>query len=352
MLKQLRGLFSRNLSIDLGTANTLVYAQGEGIILDEPSVVAFRDEGGRPKVIAVGSDAKQMLGKTPANIRAIRPLKDGVIADLDVTEEMLKHFVAKVHLNISKMPFFKHTLVRPSPRMLISVPCKSTLVERKAIRQAGQSAGSRDVRLIEEPMAAAIGAGLPVHEAVGTLVVDIGGGTTEIAVISLSGIVYSDTVRVGGDRFDENIVNYVRRTQGSLIGEAMAERIKQKIGVAYEQQENQETKVRGHNLALGVPHAFSLNTSDVLKALQDSLEIVVQGVKNALEETPPELSADIAETGLVLTGGGALLKDIDVLLAEETGLPVIVAEDPLTCVARGGGKALEDFDGYADLLWT
>ena len=347
MLKQMRGMFSRDLAIDLGTANTLVYMRGHGIVLDEPSVVAYREEGNRHKVVAVGVDAKGMLGRTPTNIRAIRPLKDGVIADFDVTKQMLTHFIHKVHRSMARNP-----LIRPSPRVLISVPCKSTPVERRAIRESAQSAGSRDVRLIEEPMAAALGAGLPVNEAVGTLVVDIGGGTTEIAVISLGGVVYSDGVRVGGDRFDENIVNYVRRTKGTLIGEAMAERVKQEIGVAYQQKDSHEMKVRGHNLALGVPRAFTLNHSEILQALQDPLSMIVQGVKNALEGTPPELSADIAETGMVLTGGGALLKDLDVLLAEETGLPVIIAEDPLTCVARGGGKALEDFEGYADLLWT
>ena len=345
MLNFFRGRFSRDLAIDLGTANTLIFARDAGIILDEPSVVAIRQAEQRSnRVIAVGSDAKRMLGRTPTNIRAIRPLKDGVIADFNVTGEMLKHFIGKVHQN---------SLIRPSPKVLISVPCKSTPVERKAIRESAQSAGAREVRLIEEPMAAALGAGLPVHEPMGTMVVDIGGGTTEVAIISLSGVVYSDTVRVGGDRFDETIVNYVRRTKGSLIGEAMAEQIKKEIGVAWEQRDDdiREAKVRGHNLALGVPRGFVLTSNDILQALQDPLAIIVQAVKNALEQTPPELSADIAETGLVLTGGGALLKDLDVLLAEETGLPVIIAENPLTCVARGGGKALEDFDGYADLLW-
>lgn len=347
MLKQLRGLLSRDLSIDLGTANTLVYARGHGIVLNEPSVVAYREEGHRHRVVAVGDDAKAMLGRTPTNIKAIRPLKDGVIANFDVTEEMLKYFINKVHQILKKTSF-----IRPSPRVLVSVPCRSTPVERRAIRESAQSAGSRDVRLIEEPMAAAMGAGLPINEAVGTLVVDIGGGTTEIAVISLGGVVYADTVRVGGDRFDETIVNYVRRTKGTLIGEALAERIKFEVGTAYNQKETKEMEVRGHNVALGVPRAFKLTSDDILDALQGPLSMVVQAVKNALEGTPPELAADIAETGMVLTGGGALLKDLDVLLAEETGLPVIIAEDPLTCVARGGGKALEDFAGYADLLWT
>ena len=344
MLKQFRGLFSRDLSIDLGTANTLVYAQREGIILNEPSVVAYRvQKGQNHRVIAVAVEAKRMLGRTPANISAIRPLKDGVIAEFDVTKQMLQHFIGKVH---------EKTLLRPSPLVIISVPCRSTAVERKAILQSAQECGARDVRLIEEPMAAALGAGLPVHEAVGTLVVDIGGGTTEVAVLSLSGVVYADTVRVGGDRFDESIVNYVRRTQGTMIGEAIAEKIKQQIGVAYEQKEPRDIKVRGHNLQLGVPRMCTLNSNSILEALHDPLTMIVQAVKNALEATPPELSADISETGMVLTGGGALLKDLDVLLAEETGLPVIVAEDPLTCVARGGGKALDAFDAYQDVLWT
>jgi len=343
MLKSFRGLFSRDLSIDLGTANTLVYAKDQGIILDEPSVVAIRDDGRDRKIIAVGTDAKRMLGRTPINIKAIRPLKDGVIADDTYTKEMLKRFIGKVH---------EGALIRPSPRVIVSVPCRSTLLERKAIRDSALSAGSRDVRLIEEPMAAAIGAGLPVHEAVGTMVVDIGGGTTEIAVVSLSGIVYSDTVRVGGDRFDENIINYVRRVQSTLIGETMAERIKYEIGAAYPQQEAKEISVRGRNLSLGVPRSVTLNSNDILEAIQEPLAMIVQEVKNGLEQTPPELAADIAETGIVLTGGGALLKDLDVLLAEETGLPVVVAQDPLTCVARGGGMAVEDFSGYVDLLWT
>jgi len=345
MFKNIRGLFSRDLSIDLGTANTLIYVRDQGIVLNEPSVVAIRVQGNQKTVAAVGLDAKRMLGRTPGNITAIRPLKDGVIADFLVTEKMLKYFINKVHEN---------SFIRPSPRVLVCVPCKSTEVERRAIRESALSAGARDVRLIEEPMAAAIGAGLPVAEAVGTMVVDIGGGTTEIAIISLNGVVYSDTVRVGGDRFDESIVAYVRRTQGSLIGEATAERIKQEIGAAYPQKEIREIDVRGRNLAEGVPRSFTLNSNEILEALQEPLSMIVQAVKSALEQCPPELASDIAETGLVLTGGGALLRDLDVLLQEETGLPVIVAEDPLTCVARGGGKALEMMDaaGNADLLST
>lgn len=343
MFKNIRGLFSRDLSIDLGTANTLIYVRGEGIVLNEPSVVAIRQQQHNKMVAAVGVDAKRMLGRTPGNITAIRPLKDGVIADFQVCERMLKYFIAKVH---------KNSIIRPSPRVLICVPGKATAVERRAIKESALSAGARDVWLIEEPMAAAIGAGLPVHEAIGTMVVDIGGGTTEIAVISLNGIVYSESVRLGGDRFDEAIVSYVRRTQGSLIGDATAERIKQEIGSAYPSQELLEIDVRGRNLAEGVPRSFTLNSAEILDALQDPLASIVEAVKHALEQTPPELASDIAESGIVLTGGGALLRDLDVLLAEETGLPVLVAEEPMTCVARGGGKALELMDelGALDLL--
>ena len=335
MFKRIRGLFSNDLSIDLGTANTLIYVRDQGIVLDEPSVVAIRIHNGQKQIEAVGTDAKRMLGRTPGNITAIRPLKDGVIADFQITERMLQHFIAKVH---------QHSFIRPSPRVLICVPCQSTQVERRAIRESALSAGARTVRLIEEPMAAAIGAGLAVDEASGSMVVDIGGGTTEIAIISLNGVVYSDSVRVGGDRFDEAIVAHVRRRYGSLIGDATAERIKQEIGCAYKGSELRELDVRGRNLAEGVPRSFTLNSDEILEALQDSLSVVVQSVKAALEQCPPELASDIAEKGLVLTGGGALLRDIDRLLADETGLPVIVAEDPLTCVARGGGRAMEIMD--------
>ncbi|MEE2729285.1 rod shape-determining protein [Ketobacter sp.] len=335
MFKRLRGMFSTDLSIDLGTANTLIYVKDRGIVLDEPSVVAIRQQNGAKSVAAVGMDAKRMLGRTPGNITAIRPLKDGVIADFHVTEKMLQHFIHKVHEN---------SFITPSPRVLVCVPCKSTQVERKAIKESALGAGAREVYLIEEAMAAAIGAGLPVEEASGSMVVDIGGGTTEIAIISLNGIVYSDSVRVGGDKFDEAIVTYVRRNYGSLIGEATAERIKQEIGCAFPGKELLEIDVRGRNLAEGVPRSFTLNSSEILEALQEPLSQIVSAVKSALEQSPPELASDIAERGLVLTGGGALLRDLELLLAEETGLPVIVAEDPLTCVARGGGKAMEMMD--------
>lgn len=331
-IKKLRGLFSSDLSIDLGTANTLIYVGSRGIVLDEPSVVAIRHHNGQKNVAAVGTDAKRMLGRTPGNITAIRPLKDGVIADFHVTEKMLQHFIHKVHQN---------SFITPSPRVLVCVPCKSTQVERKAIKESAYGAGSREVYLIEEPMVAALGAGLPVEEASGSMVVDIGGGTTEIAIISLNGVVYSDSVRVGGDKFDDAIVTYVRRNYGALIGESTAERIKQEVGSAYPSNDVLEIDVRGRNLAEGVPRSFTLNSAEILEALQEPLYSIVDAVKSALEQSPPELASDIAERGLVLTGGGALLRDLDRLISEETGLPVIVAEDPLTCVARGGGKALE-----------
>jgi len=344
MLKKLRGVFSNDLSIDLGTANTLIYVRDKGIVLDEPSVVAIRIHNGQKTIEAVGMEAKRMLGRTPGNITAIRPLKDGVIADFQVTEKMLQHFIAKVH---------ESKFIRPSPRVLVCVPCMSTQVERRAIRESALSAGAREVRLIEEPMAAAIGAGLDVDEASGCMVVDVGGGTTEIAIISLNGIVYRDSLRVGGDRFDEAIVAHVRRRYGSLIGDATAERIKEEVGCAFAGSELREIDVRGRNLAEGVPRSFTLNSDEILESLQDPLSSIVQSVKSALEQSPPELAADIAESGIVLTGGGALLRDLDRLISEETGLPVIVAEDPLTCVARGGGRAMEYMDRRTiDLLST
>lgn len=343
MFKKLRGMFSNDLSIDLGTANTLIYVRDKGVVLNEPSVVAIRTSKNNQKsVAAVGIDAKRMLGRTPQNITAIRPLKDGVIADFQVTEKMLQYFIKKVHEN---------SFISPSPRVLVCVPCKATEVERRVIRESVMSAGAREVMLIEEPMAAAIGAGLAIHEAIGTMVVDIGGGTTEIAVMSLNGIVYSQSVRVGGDRFDDAITSYIRRTQGSLVGDATAERIKKEIGTAYPMEEVRELDVRGRNLAEGVPRSFTLNSNEILEALQEPLAIIIQAVKGALEQTPPELASDIGESGLVLTGGGALLYGLDLLLAQETGLPVIVAEDPLTCVARGGGRAMELLDDGMDGDW-
>ncbi|MGB5832467.1 MAG: rod shape-determining protein [Thiohalocapsa sp.] len=335
--RRIRGMFSNDLSIDLGTANTLIYTRGEGIVLNEPSVVAIRQEGdsGRKTVAAVGEEAKMMLGRTPQNITAIRPMKDGVIADFTVTEKMLQYFLHKVH---------ETRIIRPSPRVLVCVPCGSTQVERRAIKESAAGAGAREVYLIDEPMAAAIGAGLPVHEARGSMVLDIGGGTSEVAVISLNGIVFSNSVRIGGDTFDDSIVSYVRRNYGTFIGEATAERIKHAIGSAFPGNEVLEIEVKGRNLAEGMPRSFTLNSNEILEALQEPLAGIVTAVKQALERTPPELGADVADRGIVLTGGGALLRDIDRLVAEETGLPVVIAEDPLTCVARGGGKALEMID--------
>jgi rod shape-determining protein MreB len=336
MLKNLLGYFSNDLSIDLGTANTLIYLRGHGIVLDEPSVVAIREEpGGRKSVAAVGAEAKEMLGRTPGNITAIRPLKDGVIADFTVTEKMLQHFMRKAHGN----QYF-----RPSPRVLICVPYGSTQVERRAIKESAEGAGARKVFLVDEPMAAAIGAGLPVHEPRGSMVLDIGGGTSEVAVISLNGIVFAASEKVGGDSFDDAILNYVRRNYGILIGEATAERIKHEIGSAYPGDEVREISVRGRNLSEGVPRSFSLNSNEILEALQEPLQGIVRAVKKALEQTPPELGADVADLGIVMTGGGALLRDIDKLLMEETGLPVVIADDPMTCVARGGGRVLELID--------
>lgn len=340
MLKRLRGLFSNDLSIDLGTANTLIYVRGAGIVLNEPSVVAIHQDpnrGGPRTIAAVGAEAKRMLGRTPTHLTTIRPLKDGVIADFTVTEKMLQHFIRKVH----SRKFFN-----PSPRVLVCVPCGSTQVERRAIKESAMGAGAREVHLIQEPMAAAIGAGMPVDEARGSMVLDIGGGTSEVAVISLNGIVYAASVRIGGDRFDEAIINYVRRNFGILIGEPTAERIKQEIGSAYPTNEVREIEVKGRNLAEGVPRSFILNSNEILEALQEPLSGIVGAVKLALESTPPELASDVAERGIVITGGGALLRDIDRLLMEETSLNVTLAEEPLTCVARGGGRVLELIDEY------
>ena len=336
----LRGYFSSDLAIDLGTANTLIYVRNAGVILDEPSVVAIRHDGSsgaKKSIQAVGKEAKQMLGKVPGNIEAIRPMKDGVIADFTVTEQMLKQFIRMVH----NSKFF-----RPSPRIIICVPCGSTQVERRAIRESALGAGASKVYLIEEPMAAALGAGLPISEATGSMVVDIGGGTTEVGIISLGGMVYKGSVRVGGDRFDEAIVNYIRRNYGMLIGEQTAEAIKKNIGSAFPGAEIKEMEVKGRNLSEGIPRAFTVSSNEILEALTDPLNNIVSAVKNALEQIPPELGADIAEKGMMLTGGGALLHDIDRLLMEETGLPVLIAEDPLTCVVRGCGIALDRIDEF------
>ena len=340
----LRSYFSNDLAIDLGTANTLIYVRGKGIVLDEPSVVAIREDSGpnaKKSIQAVGKAAKMMLGKTPGNIVAIRPMKDGVIANFTVTEQMLKYFIKKVHDN---------KLFSPSPRIIICVPCGSTQVERRAIRESAIGAGAGQVFLIEEPMAAAIGADLPVAEATGSMVVDVGGGTTEVGVISLGGTVHKGSVRVGGDKFDEAIINYIRRNYGMLIGETTAENVKKTIGSAFPGSEVREMEVKGRNLAEGIPRSFTISSNEILEALTEPLNQIVSAVKSALEQTPPELGADIAEKGMVLTGGGALLRDLDRLLMEETGLPVIVAEDPLTCVVRGSGMALEKMEKLGSIF--
>lgn len=330
--------FSTDMAVDLGTANTLIHVRGHGIVLNEPSVVAIRQDGGssgKKMIQQVGLAAKQMLGRTPGNITTIRPMKDGVIADFTVTEQMLKQFIRKVN---------PPRLFSTNPRIVISVPCGSTQVERRAIREAAFGAGARTVELIEEPMAAAIGADLPVETPVGSMVVDIGGGTTEVAVISLGGIVYANSVRVGGDKFDEAIINYIRRNYGMMIGEATAEIIKTQIGSAYPGSEVREIEVKGRNLAEGIPRSFTISSNEILEALSEPLNNIVSAVKTALEHTPPELGSDIADMGMVMTGGGALLRDIDRLLMEETGLSVIIADDPLSCVVRGAGIALENMD--------
>jgi rod shape-determining protein MreB and related proteins len=338
MLGFIKKYFSNDLAIDLGTANTLIYVRGKGVVLNEPSVVAIRTEGGpngKRTIAAVGREAKLMLGKVPGNIQAIRPMKDGVIADFTVTEQMLKQFIRLVHPG---------SVFAPNPRIIICVPCGSTQVERRAIRESALGAGASNVYLIEEPMAAAIGAGLPVSEATGSMVVDVGGGTTEVGVISLGGMVHASSIRVGGDKFDEAIINYIRRNYGMLIGETTAEGIKKDIGSAFPGSEVKEIEVKGRNLSEGIPRAFRISSNEILESLTDPLNQIVSAVKIALEQTPPEIGADITERGIMLTGGGALLRDLDRLLIEETGLPVLVADDPLTCVVRGCGLALERMD--------
>ncbi|HJL66047.1 MAG: rod shape-determining protein [Arenicellales bacterium] len=343
MFKRLFGLFSNDLAIDLGTANTLIYVRNKGVILDEPSVVAIRNTGSGPTgkdVLAVGQEAKLMLGRTPGNISAIRPMKDGVIADFTITEVMLKYFIRKVQEN----------RLFASPRIIISVPCGSTQVERRAIRESAASAGAREVYLIEEPMAVAIGADLPIAEPTGSMVVDIGGGTTEVGVISLGGMVYSQSLRVAGDTFDDAIQHYIRRRHGLLIGEATSERVKNQIGCAWSKSEKLEMEIKGRDVAEGLTRSLNINSSEIFDAISDALVVIVQAVRQALERTPPELSADISDRGMVLGGGGALLRDFDRRLMDETGMPVIVAEDPLTCVARGAGHALDEMDRLGEVF--
>ncbi len=335
MFNRILGWFSNDLAIDLGTANTLVYVKGRGIVVSEPSVVAVTKDGRGPdKVRAVGREAKEMLGRTPGNIIAIRPMKEGVIADFEIAEAMLRYFIRKVHN--------RSTLVRP--RIVVAVPSGITEVEKRAVRESAMSAGAREVYLIEEPMAAAIGAGLPVTEPSGNMIVDIGGGTTEVAVLSLSGIVYSNSTRVGGDKLDEAIINYVKRKYNLLIGERTAELVKIKIGTAYPTDEIRTLEVKGRDLVAGVPKTLELKSDEICEALAEPVNTMVESVKIALESTPPELSADIVDKGIVMTGGGAMLANLDLLLRDATGLPVMLAEDPLTAVVLGTGRCLDELD--------
>ena len=338
-LSGLTTMWSQDMAIDLGTANTLVVLKGQGVVLNEPSVVAVVDSKGKKSVLAVGDEAKTMLGRTPGNISAVRPLRDGVIADFIVTEEMIKHFIKKVH----KRKSFAN------PKILICVPTGSTPVERKAIQDSALAAGARKVSLIEEPIAAAIGAGLPISEATGSMVVDIGGGTTEIAVLSLGGVVYANSLRVAGDAMDTAIITYMRKQFNLLIGEASAEKIKKEIGTALSTTQN-TFLMKGRDIRSGTPKEITLKEDDTVEALKPVLNQILAGIKDALEKTPPELSADLVDMGLVLTGGGALLKNIDKLISKETGLPVVIAEDPLSCVALGTGKALDQEETFSTML--
>jgi len=340
VLNSLWGMFSNDLAIDLGTANTLIYVKGQGIVCNEPSVVAVQKEakGGR-KVLAVGAEAKKMLGRTPGNIVAIRPLKDGVIADFEITEAMLRYFIQKIHN--------RKTLVRP--RIIICVPFGITEVEKRAVKESAESAGAREVYLIEEPMAAAIGAGLPITEPTGNMIVDIGGGTTEVAVISLAGVVFSKSVRVGGDKMDEAIAQYIKRKYNLLVGERTAELIKITIGSAYPAQEIQTMEIKGRDLVAGVPKTVEISDEEIRDSLLEPINQIVEAVRIALERTPPELASDIVDKGIVLAGGGALLRNLDVLLREETGLPIMLADDPLTAVVMGAGRALDEINLLRDI---
>ena len=344
MLTGLLGLMSADMAIDLGTANTLVYVKGRGIILNEPSVVVLREVKGRREVLAVGDEAKLMLGRTPGNLQAIRPLRDGVIADFDVAEEMIKHFIRKVH---NRRSF-------AAPQIIVCVPSGSTVVERRAIHQSCTSAGASRVYLVEEPMAAAIGAGLPVTEPTGSMVVDIGGGTTEVAVLALGGIVYARSVRVGGDKMDEAVIGYIRRNHNVLIGESSAERIKKEIGSAAvpKDGEGKMLSVKGRDLMNGVPKELILSEAQIAEALSEPVGQIIEAVKTALEHTAPELAADIVDKGIMLTGGGALLGNLEIVLRQATGLPVSIADDPLSCVALGTGRCLEELRSLKSVLAT
>ena len=337
--KNIKAIWSQDMAIDLGTANTLVVLKDKGVVLNEPSVVAIVNEMGKRTVLAVGDEAKTMLGRTPGNIQAIRPLRDGVIADFIVTEEMIKHFIKKVHI--------KNTFA--NPRILICVPTGSTPVERKAIQDSALAAGARRVQLIEEPIAAAIGAGLPISEATGSMIVDIGGGTTEIAVMSLGGVVFSKSLRIAGDAMDGAIINYMRKKFNLLIGESTAEKIKKEIGTAIPTTNN-IFLMKGRDIRTGTPKEIALTEEDACEALMPILSQMLSAIKEALESTPPELSADLVDMGLVLTGGGALLKNIDKLISKDTGLPVTIADNPLECVAIGTGKALENEELFSTMM--
>ncbi|UCG14461.1 MAG: rod shape-determining protein [Deltaproteobacteria bacterium] len=341
ILDPILGWFSSDLAIDLGTANTLVYVKGKGIVLSEPSVVAVRKDGrGSNKVLAVGKEAKMMLGRTPGNIVAIRPMKDGVIADFEITETMLRHFIRKVHN--------RRSLIRP--RIIVCVPSGITQVEKRAVRESAESAGAREVFLIEEPMAAAIGAGLPITEPTSNMVLDIGGGTTEVAVISLAGIVYSKSVRVGGDKMDEAILQHIKRKYNLLIGERTAELIKTTIGNAFQVDKVERMQIKGRDLVSGIPKIIEIDSDEVRESITEQIETIVETVKIALEQTPPELAADIVDRGIVLTGGGALTKNLDKLLREETGLPITITEDPLSTVVLGSGKTLDNLDILREVM--
>jgi len=339
-LDPILGFFSSDLAIDLGTANTLVYVKGKGLVLSEPSVVAVRVEGRSNKILAVGKEAKMMLGRTPGNIKAIRPMKDGVIADFEVTEAMLRFFIRKVHN--------RRALVRP--RIIICVPSGITQVEKRAVKESAESAGAREVYLIEEPMAAAIGAGLPITEPTSNMIVDIGGGTTEVAVISLAGIVYSKSVRVGGDKMDEAILQHIKRKYNLLIGERTAEYIKTSIGTAYPTEEIMTIEVKGRDLVSGIPKILKIDSEEVRKSISEQVETIVETTRIALEQTPPELAADIVDKGIVLTGGGALLRNLDDLLREETGLPITITDDPLSTVVLGSGRALDSLSLLKEVM--